>query len=125
MNIISQQDELAVSATGFEYSAVTEGEKLQAAARRIKDCRHRIFEDVIEIGRELIAVKKMLAHGQFQKWIEAEFGWGKTTVRNFINVARNLGDKKRNCCSFGTGRPLQTCRSIVSRRGAAGGCRTA
>ena len=48
---------------------------------------------MIEIGRELIAVKKMLAHGQFQKWIVAEFGWGRTTIRNFINVARNLGDK--------------------------------
>ncbi len=93
MDIISQPAEQARSAPGFDYSAVPEGEQVWAAAELIKGRGVRIVEDVIEIGRQLIAVKKMLEHGQFQKWIEEEFGWGETTVRNFINVARYLGDK--------------------------------
>ncbi len=83
----------APAATGFDYSAVRDAEQVREAAKRIIGRGICIVGDMIEIGRDLIAVKEKLEHGQFQKWIEAEFGWGKTTVRNFINVASNLGDK--------------------------------
>ncbi len=93
MDIISQSGEQAESATGFDYSEIPDSEQISVAAERIKECGYRIVEDMIEIGRELIEVKNLLGHGQFQKWIAAEFGWSKQTAINFMHVAKNLGDK--------------------------------
>jgi hypothetical protein len=45
------------------------------------------LEDLIEIGSELLAVKKALGHGRFQAWLDAEFGWGERMARNFMAVA--------------------------------------
>ena len=93
MELVPQSNEQAVSAAGFDYSALPEGEEVRATAERIKDRRYRIADGMIAIGRELISVKKILKRGQFQKWIAAEFDWSKATARNFMHVATNLGDK--------------------------------
>jgi hypothetical protein len=47
-----------------------------------RNCR-----DIVEIGRDLIAMKKALGHGHYLEWIEAEFDMSETTARNFVNVA--------------------------------------
>lgn len=49
--------------------------------------------DIIEIGRDLIAVKKALGHGHFLRWIEAEFGMAERTAQRFMNISERLGDK--------------------------------
>lgn len=45
------------------------------------------------IGRDLIAVKERLPHGQFLPWLEAEFGMSKITAQRFMGVAETYGDK--------------------------------
>lgn len=50
-------------------------------------------EDIIEIGKDLIAVKARLPHGQFLPWIEAEFGMHRMTASRFMQVAEQYGDK--------------------------------
>ena len=61
--------------TGFDYGAlpVELAVKSRAAAERIKLRLKRTVEDIIEIGRELTAIKAELPHGQFLPWIAAEF----------------------------------------------------
>jgi hypothetical protein len=49
------------------------------------------LENIIEIGSELVAVKKALPHGQFGKWLDVEFGWSERTVRNFMDVSQRFG----------------------------------
>jgi len=46
-------------------------------------------QNIIEIGRELIAAKAEVPHGQWETWLENEFGWEKsnTSARNFMRVA--------------------------------------
>src|ERR1700738_404451 len=45
---------------------------LQAQAKLIKDMIAKTTADLIEVGRNLIAVKQQLDHGQFMDWVEIE-----------------------------------------------------
>lgn len=49
-----------------------------------------IEQDVLSIGAELLSVRAMLPHGQFTKWIEAEFGWSDRHARNFMQIAETF-----------------------------------
>lgn len=73
----------------FDYGAIDESnrEAVQDAAGRIRLRMSRTAEDIVEIGRDLIAVKKAVGHGNFLKWIDAEFGMAEQSARNFMNVA--------------------------------------
>lgn len=41
----------------------------------------------MEIGRELIAAKEQLPHGQFTPWIDAEFGMTERTAQRYMSAA--------------------------------------
>jgi hypothetical protein len=60
---------------------------LEDAAKRINDRLRVTKENVIEIGRELMAVKERLGHGNFQPWIEAECGISQKTAERYMQVA--------------------------------------
>jgi uncharacterized FlaG/YvyC family protein len=79
----------------FNYDAVPAPVAIQAreAAERIKLRLRRSAEDIIEIGRDLNAVKASIGHGKFLPWIEAEFGMGRTTAWKFMAVADAYGAK--------------------------------
>lgn len=81
--------------TGFDYAAlpVEIATRAQIAASNIKLRLKRTVEDIIEIGRELTAVKAELPHGQFLPWIAAEFEMGERTANDFMNVTKRFGDK--------------------------------
>lgn len=80
---------------GFDYAVIDEDgrDKVKEAAVRIRLRMSRTVEDIIEIGRDLNAVKNDLGHGKFLRWIEAEFGMGISTAQNFMNVHLKFGDK--------------------------------
>lgn len=78
---------------GFDYAALPVDAALNArdAAERIKLRLKRTLEDIIEIGRELTAVKDELPHGHFLPWIAAEFEMSEDTATNFMNVCSRFG----------------------------------
>ena len=57
--------------SGFNYEVVPAdiAHTMRAAAQRIHD-HHRVA--VIEVGRELAAVKEQIQHGEFEQWVERE-----------------------------------------------------
>ena len=59
---------------------------------RINIQLRRTAEDIVEIGKDLIAVKESLPHGCFLPWIEAEFGMSQWAARNFMKFATTYGD---------------------------------
>jgi hypothetical protein len=84
-----------VLAPGFDYRELAgdDAARLRDAAERI---RHRIrkqLDDIVQIGRDLIEVKAALPHGQFTRWLAAEFSWTDRTARNYMNVAEAFGAK--------------------------------
>lgn len=57
----------------------------RAAAERI---RGRLQAAFIETGRDLIQQKESLGHGNFLKWIDAEFSLSERSAQNLISMAK-------------------------------------
>lgn len=71
----------------------TDDNFIRDAAFRIRLRLERTQADIIEIGRDLIAVKERLGHGEFGPWIKTEFGMSADMASRFMNVARNMADQ--------------------------------
>ena len=80
----------------FDYSAIdsAKAHNARASAERIRRRMRRSAEDIIEIGRDLLATKQALGHGYFLAWIDSEFSITKDTASRFMNVARRFGDEQ-------------------------------
>lgn len=90
-----------LQATLFDYATLPSGEavEIRAAAERIKVRLKRTAEDIIEIGRDLIAVKAKLGHGNFEGWLKAEFDFSQKHATRFIQVAEKFGNTKSDIMS--------------------------
>jgi hypothetical protein len=71
----------------------TDEEFLREAAARLHMRLSRTAQDIIEIGRDLIAVKDRVGHGNFLPWIDREFGMTEDTAQRLMSVARNMADQ--------------------------------
>ena len=82
----------------FDYAGLpsVEAVEIRAAAERIKVRLKRTAEDIIEIGRDLIAVKARLPHGQFLPWLKTEFEFSESSANKFMQVAEKFGAKSVN-----------------------------
>src|SRR5687768_6309412 len=82
-------------AQGFDYSSLSGdiADTVRAAADRIKGRHQRQMAAIIETGRDLLAIKEQLGHGQFLEWIQAEFGMTDRTAENYTRAATEFGDK--------------------------------
>ena len=54
---------------------------------------------IIEIGFELIAAKKEVGHGNWERWLQNEFSWTQRTANNFMRMAERFG-KMENVFHF-------------------------
>jgi hypothetical protein len=63
-------------------------EELANAARRIKMLRMAATEHAVEIGRELLRVKKCMPHGSFVKWVEKGCEFKIRTAQDLMKLAR-------------------------------------
>ena len=77
----------------FDYAALNDPAAEAGVRRSAALIRDLQRATVVDIGRELLAVKERLPHGQFIDWIEAEFGWGRRTAFNYMQAAAVFGDK--------------------------------
>ena len=68
---------------------------VQRRTSEIKSLMRRTASDTIEIGQKLIEVKEELEHGEFGKWLKAEFSWGLTTAWKLMKVAETF--KSSHC----------------------------
>jgi hypothetical protein len=77
----------------FDYAAIdqTVAIEARAAAERIRIRMRRTAEDIVEIGRELVAMKALLPHGRFLPWIDAEFEMGTTSAQRFMQAFERFG----------------------------------
>src|SRR4051812_1213845 len=86
--------QVVVVSKGFDYSLVPAdvADRVRSTAEQIRQKVKRTVEDIIiEVGRELLAVKEALPHGQFGRWLRAEFGWSERMAQNFMGVAERFG----------------------------------
>jgi hypothetical protein len=72
--------------SSFDYSTLPAdiGIEAQAAAVRIKE---HLRGAIIGVGAELFRMKERLPHGEFGKWIKAEFALTERTAQNYMAAA--------------------------------------
>ncbi|HEY2530467.1 MAG TPA: DUF3102 domain-containing protein [Xanthobacteraceae bacterium] len=87
---------LAVTPTAFDYSVIDAdlASNLRRQATRIKTRIGKATQDLIDIGRDLLAAKKhLIDHGDFVKWVEAEVGIARRTAQAYMAIAKLADDK--------------------------------
>jgi len=83
----------AITLSGMRHERTTAGPVIVryvvagAGRSAIRDLVGTARTCIIEIGRELIAAKAQVAHGEWLPWLRDEFEWGETTARKYMQVA--------------------------------------
>jgi hypothetical protein len=88
-----QKTDLVIVGFNYERLKPEAAATARAAADHIRSKVKKAIVDIIEIGKELVAVKDAVAHGHFGPWLKAEFGWTERTAQNFMSVAERFGAK--------------------------------
>jgi hypothetical protein len=60
----------------------------------MKSATTAMIQAIVETGRDLIAVKQHLEHGQFGEWVQAECGFTLRTAQNYMKVACTFAELK-------------------------------
>jgi Protein of unknown function (DUF3102) len=83
--------ELLRADQGFQYESLEAklAESVQESDR-IRERMKSSIQNIIEIGVDLLQVKKSLPHGQFGDWLRAEFGLSDRSAQNFMSVAEKF-----------------------------------
>jgi hypothetical protein len=83
------------TSSGFDYSGLSpdDANSLQRSAQRIRSLVNKGNGVIAELGSELIVAKEKLPHGQFARWVEAEFGVSDRTALNYMRFAEWAADK--------------------------------
>ncbi|RWH32222.1 DUF3102 domain-containing protein [Mesorhizobium sp.] len=86
-----------IAIQSFDYSVLDSdvADLAQKSAIWIKGQHRRMVEGVISIGDHLIIVKEQIGHGQFGRWLEAEFGWTARTAQNYMSAAEAFSGKAK------------------------------
>lgn len=68
-------------------------EELRSTAARVRERLGSVTANVIEVGRELIAVKNRVQHGQFIHWVETACGLSRRMAQLMMRAAQWLEGK--------------------------------
>ena len=84
--------------TFFDYSCVPQESRAEVheLTKNLKCAAGRHFAVIVEIGAGLLRAKKLLGHGNFLPWLQAEFRWSERTARNYMTLAEHLQGKTAN-----------------------------
>lgn len=75
-------------------------------AGEIRTFTASLLNNVIEIGRRMVEVKKILPYGTFGKWITENTGYSSSTADNFMRLFQEYGADQG--CLFGAEVDCQT-----------------
>ncbi len=80
---------------GYDYSGLSPevAAEARAVAERVRASHPRTVIAILDMGRDLLAVKARLGHGRFGLWLEAEFGGVARTAQNYMRAAQSFADK--------------------------------
>ncbi|ASC71012.1 hypothetical protein XM38_019610 [Halomicronema hongdechloris C2206] len=94
---MSKQDivKQAEVVTSFDYDGLEPGQQsvVRQCTGEIKERLQRSAQDIWEVGQRLAEVRACLQYGQFDSWLQAEFGWSRRTAYNFINVYETFQER--------------------------------
>jgi hypothetical protein len=88
--------------TPFDYGDLVPRDvaKCEQAVEKIAGYQRRMAGDIVAIGKELIAVKERLEHGQFGPWLQHYFGWSQPTASRMMQAASTFKSFNLNSLSI-------------------------
>lgn len=87
----------------WDYSQAGDAaDEVQQHAVEIKRSERRASEAIIEAGEHLLAVKGLLAHGQWLDWLGVEFGMSDRTAQRMMSVAEQFSGKSDTVSNLST-----------------------
>jgi hypothetical protein len=83
----------ALTQASFDYNQLADVDRrfVQERAQNIARLWQQTTANVLRIGKELTEVKERLPHGSWLPWLDAEFGWGETHARRFMQAHEVFG----------------------------------
>ena len=86
-----------LEADAGDVAFVLQAPSLEERAQHIRDLVGTARHCIIEIGRELIAAKQVVGHGNWRDWVSTQFGWSERSAVRYMAVAHafesaNLAD---------------------------------
>jgi hypothetical protein len=83
----------ALTVPDFDYGelSATAIRKCSAIVSRIDKRQKNIAADIIAIGKELLAAKDTLDHGQFGPWLKHHWGWSARSAERMMQAAIAFG----------------------------------
>jgi Protein of unknown function (DUF3102) len=93
------RDPQGADQVGAKSLALAPGHQVAASlaehAVEIRRLHKRRVDDLVEIGRRLTECQKLVQHGDWLDWLDAEFGWSHRSALNFMRVY-GLASKSEN-----------------------------
>lgn len=79
----------------YDFSLVELDQRDEAIALTIegRNFERTSLEAIVGFGKVALRMQSILPHGEFTKWLEAEFKLSTAMAYNFINVAKRFGDQ--------------------------------
>lgn len=73
---------------------MNEVQNIDSLTAEILILKQQTAQNIIEIGKRLIAVKESLPHGEFGKYLKEKVDFADRTARQFMKVAQEFGDSQ-------------------------------
>lgn len=85
----------ATSREKFDYNLIDpeNRESVEKSAEFVRKHIKSVALAVIAAGERLIEVKKLIPHGHWCGWLQAEFSWSERTAQRYMRVAEVFGSK--------------------------------
>ncbi|GAB4073111.1 DUF3102 domain-containing protein [Ancylobacter sonchi] len=82
----------------FDYNTVPTdvAAALRGQAERIRLRIAQGTDDMLETGRDLLAAKASMKHGEFSRWVEAELGITVRSAQTMMRAPRSWHQKAEN-----------------------------
>ena len=97
--MLASWEQNVVEGVRNRYGAVVAGatERYLSLRREMGQCA---LAHLVAMGRELIAVKKMLPHGKWQKWVRDDLGTEPRTANRIVDVAQAYDSNETTLSHF-------------------------
>ena len=85
----------SIEPAAFDYSILPDdvADEARAVAQRVSGRNQRQNDLAFDTGKDLLSIKDRLGHGNWGKWLKAEFNWTERTAQNFMSVAQKFEGK--------------------------------
>gem|GEM_PF-5421366 len=95
----------ATSRIKFDYNLIDpeNREPVEKSAEFVRNQVKSIAQAVIAAGQRLIEVKKLIPHGHWGSWLQAEFSWSERTAQRCMRVAEVFGSKSDTVADLDVG----------------------